>query len=370
MSRRSKYPRAFRVLATAAFLAAGASPVPAREAEEAEVLKRVKVAVVEAARTSRELRFSGTTRAARRARLAFSLGGRIVARPVEIGDRVARGQLLARLDDKEVANAVASARAALAEIEARRSQGERDLERAERLAAAKAATREELERAAAAAAALRAAEDAARARLAEAERQLGETRLTAPFAGTVTDVLFEPGELARPGVPVVSLAGDGEIEVEVEVPESVVPRVAAGDAVELRLPVLGGEAVPGRIESVGRTAAGPGRLFPVVATADADRLVAGATAELVLKLTNDDALTLPVEAVVDPGGRRPAVFRVVDAGAGARRVEKVPVEVGALAGDAGGAVRITVRGELEAGDLVVVGGQRGLLDGERVEVQR
>ncbi len=362
-------------MAAAATLQACSAP-PEDAAQPAVPLKRVEVTAVEVARDRRELRFSGTTRAARRARVAFSSSGRVVTRPVEIGDRVGRGQLLAQLTDRELTNAVATARATLAELSARRAQSERDRARAERLAAAKAATSEELERTAAAVDALEAAEEAAGARLQEARRRLDETRLVAPFSGTVTDVYFEAGEYARAGSPVVSLSGDGEIEIEVEVPESVIPQVEAGDEVELRLPVLGDVPVAGRIASVGRTAAGPGRLFPVVATVDqAERLVAGATAELVLRLASDDALALPVEAVVNPGGRRPAVFRIAGDGDGDHRVEKVQVEVGGLIGEAGDTPEgrphrswVIVRGELAAGDLVVTGGQRGLLDGEAVEV--
>ncbi len=359
-------------LGTAFYLSADAERAQSGgDREPAVRLKRVRVAAVEAARDRRELRFSGTTRAARRARLAFSSSGRVTARPVEIGDRVGRGQLLAQLTDRELKNAVATARASLAELSARRAQSERDYARAEQLAAAKAATSEELERTAAAVAALEAAEEAAGARLSEAQRRLDETRLRAPFAGTVTDVHFEPGEYARAGAPVVTLSGDGELEVEVEVPESVIPFVETGDEVDLRLGFSGGETIAGRVKSAGRAAAGPGRLFPVVAVfaaGDGSGLVAGATAELVLRLTSDQALALPIEAVVNPGGRRPAVYRVADSGS-EPRVEKVPVEVGTLLSDAGGPVRVIVRGDLEAGDLVVTGGQRGLLDGEPVEVE-
>ncbi len=379
MIRRSKsIALVFLALAAGIYLAGCGAPPEDTPQPSAVTMKRVEVTAVEAARESRELRFSGTTRAARRAQLAFSSSGRLVARPAEIGDRVSRGQLLAQLTDRELRNALVTTRATLAELSVRRAQSERDHARAERLAAAKAATSEELERTSAAKGALEAAEAAAGARLQEAQRRIDETRLVAPFAGTVTDVYFEPGEYTRAGTPVVSLSGDGEIEIEVEVPESVIPRIAAGDEVELRLPVLGDAPVTGRIESVGRTAAGPGRLFPVVATvAEAESLVAGATAELVLRLESDDALSLPVEAVVNPGGRRPAVFRVAGDG-GERRVEKVTVEVGSLLSESGAAPEggrqygalVIVRGELAAGDLVVTGGQRGLLDGETVEVEQ
>ncbi len=348
-------------LAGAVYLSADAKR-PRSTAEAAElVVKRVKVAPVEAAQDRRELRFSGITRAERRARLSFAFGGRITARPAEVGDRVGEGQLLARLDDLPLVNEVASARAALAELAARRAQTERDRDRAERLADAKAATGEELERTAAAVDALVAAEAAAAARLREAERRLSETRLTAPFAGTVTEVHFEPGEVALAGRPVVVLSGDGEIEVEVEVPESVIPRIAEGDGVEVLLPALGGEPLAGRVSSVGRTAAGPGQLFPVVVSLPpAERAAAGMSARVALRLVTEEALALPVAAVINPGGRRPVVF-VVDG----ERARKVPVEVGTLLGD-----RVIVRGELAVGDEVVVGGQRGLLEGEAVEVVR
>ncbi len=338
-------------------------------AESSDVLKRVRVGEVEPATESRELRFSGTTRSARRARFSFSIGGRMVSRPVEIGDRVRSGELLAKLDDLELENAVASARASLAELNARRSQSERDHARTQQLAAAKAATSEELERTAAAVDALRAAEEAGTARLREAERRLAETRLDARFAGTVTEVHLEPGEFARVGSPIVTLAGDGEVELEIEVPESIVPRIAVDAEVEVRVPVAGEESVRGWIKSVGRTAAGPGRLFPVVVgLAASEVVVAGVTAELFLQLTSDRAMTLPVEAVVNPGGRRPAVFRVVPEGSEPQhsdrsRVEKLVVDVGGLLGD-----RVVVYGDLEVGDQVVVGGQRGLLDGETVKV--
>ena len=330
-------------------------------------VKRVRVAQVEHATESRELRFSGVTRSERRARLSFAMGGRLTARPVEVGDRIRKGEVLARLDDRELRNAVVMAEGALAEIRARRAQVERDVERARRLVEAKAATEEELERTRAGLEAVQASEVAARAQLGETQRRLEETRLEAPYSGTVTEVLFEPGEYASPGRPIVILSGDGDLELEVEVPESVVPRIREGEEVRLEVP-LAGTTVNARIESVGRIAAGPGRLFPVVAKIPADSgVVVGATAELALALESDAALAVPVEAVVNPGGRRPALFRV-GGQRGEDRVTKLYVEVGSLLGD-----RVVIRtvddASLAVGDRVVVGGQRGLLDGESVEVE-
>ncbi|MEL7061989.1 MAG: biotin/lipoyl-binding protein, partial [Acidobacteriota bacterium] len=158
-----------------------------RPTEVAPVVdKRVEAARVDAAAARRSLRFSGVVRAVDRATLAFAIGGRMIARPVEVGDRVARGDVVARLDPRELDNAVAGAEGALAELEARREQARRDLERVEALVAAKAATSEERERTAAGLEAVAAGEDSARARLSEARRLRDEGVLRAPFAGTIT----------------------------------------------------------------------------------------------------------------------------------------------------------------------------------------
>jgi RND family efflux transporter MFP subunit len=352
------------VLAAAAgtYFAMG-SAIPAESGAAASV-KKVRVAAVENASDPRELRFSGVTRAAQRARLSFSLGARLAGRPVEVGDQVKRGQVLARLDDSEVKNGLATARATLAEAQARRGQLERDVERVEKLHAAKAATAEELEKTRTGLESLVAASDAAGARVREVERLVGETSLRAPYDGTITEVLAEPGEFVGPGRPILILSGEGDTEVQLEVPESLLGQLQPGAPVPVKVSMLGGRSVTGQIRSLGRSAAGPGQLFPVVVSLDpAAGVPAGATAELAFRVGDSATLSVPVGAVVDPGGRRPAVFRI-EKGTSGEVVRKVQVELGSLVGG-----RVTVRGSLAAGDRVVVGGQRGLLDGDGVEVE-
>jgi RND family efflux transporter MFP subunit len=368
-------------LAGAIYLSAESQIRPA-DAQEVQDAKRVRTARVETASGSRQLRFSGVTRAAQRARLGFAVGGRLVERTVDVGDRVEEGQVLARVEDREVKNAIATARGALAEVAARRAQAGRDVQRVTELVQAKAATSEELEKTRAGLDAVAAAEEAASARLDETERLLEETTLLAPYAGTVLETLVEPGEHVVPGRPVVSLAGRGDLELEVEVPESVVLRLREGASVDVIVPFLG-ESFPGKLHSIGRSAAGPGRLFPVVARLAGDRLVAGATAELTLSIDSDQALAVPIAAVVNPGGRSPSIFRVDgpdeddnDGTASDTHVSKVRVEVGSLISgsddnnNGSSEDRVTVTPlegfTLEPGDRVVVGGQRGLLDGESV----
>jgi len=321
----------------------------------------VQVAEVTPATGQRSIRYPGVTRAERRAVLSFPMAARLLERHVEVGAHVTTGQAVARLDDRGPRNAVQAARAALAEAIVRLDQAERNRARTERLVASKAATTEELENLTAAAEAIAAARDAASAQLAEAERALAETTLRVPFAGTVTAVFAQPGEMVGAGTPVLELSGDGAIELRVDLPESAVADLEEGRAVAVELPFADHRHIEGRIRSLARTALGPGRLFPVVVDLQpAPHLRAGMTAELLLERQSDGALTVPLQAVLDPGSSRPGVYLVREGHA-----RHVPVEIGEIVGE-----RISVRGALAAGELVVVAGHTRLADGDAVEVRR
>lgn len=347
------------ILAVAVVLAAWpADPGPAAPAPRAQ-RRPVQVAEVLQTSSSRTLRLPGVTRARERAALGFVVPARLAERPVELGDAVHSGQVLARLDEREFRLAERSAAAAVSELQVRLAQARRDRDRVERLAAARAATTEELEQAAAATDALQAAYEAAAAQRDESRRLLSETTLVAPFDGTVTAIHLEPGEWAGPGVPVVELAGSGGVEVRVDVPESARRAVAVGSTAVVVLPLAGSRAV-GRVGSLAAAAPISGGLFPaVVELQPSPGVVAGLAAQVVLELESGAALTVPLAAVLDSGSSRPAVFRIADGRA--QRLEVVP---GELVGD-----RVTVRAAgLAAGDRVAVTGHTALVDGDPVEV--
>jgi len=325
----------------------------------AEVAPRpVETAPVTAPDGGVTLRFSGTVRATRRADLAFTVAGRLAERRVRLGDRVVAGQVLARLETDELAHAVTAARASLAEASARADQAAREQHRVERLAAARAATPEELEQATATAEALAATRDRAQTALREADRRRVEAALAAPYAGTVVDVLAEPGEYLTPGRPVVRVAGDGSREAEVRVPESLLADLASGADVRAEGPA---GPLAGRITSVGHAATGDGLLFPVVVRLDAGSAPPPGTAiDVLLERQTAGAVAVPLAAVFDPGGGSPAVLVVRK-----HRARRIAVDVESLAGE-----RVLVHGDLAVGDRVIVSGHGALIDGDPVEVAR
>lgn len=330
-------------------------------AEEGTDPAAVTVDAVTATPATRTHHYHGVTRAAERSSLGFAMGGRLAARPVQLGDRVAAGDVLARLDEEPLHNARAMAAATVADLEARAEQLRRDRERAEALADVQALPAQKLEQIEAQERSLQANLEAARAQLREARRTLGEATLRAPFDGVVREVLAEPGEVVGPGFPVVLLSGDGALEVEVEVPESVVGRLITDGQVLVSFPVAGIDAAEGQILSVGGSAGAPGRLFPVVVGLEpGGGALPGMTATVALQVPLEPSLSVPLAAVADPTGTSPVVVAVRG-----ETAHRIAVEVLDLHGG-----RVAVRGALQAGDEVVVGGHGALADGAAVQVLR
>lgn len=347
------------LLATAAWALLRVEPHPAPSAlrDDARI---VRVAAVEWIQESSELRFPGTTRAARRAALSFAVPGRLIERGVDVGDAVEAQSALARLDPAPFRNEVRAAESARAEVQAKLDQLSRDQVRLAQLHERGVTARQRLETVSAAAQEARASLAVAQTRLQEARRRLSETTLAAPFAGHVTRVHLEPGEYAQAGAPVLSVSGSGGLELEVETPEAVAAGLVESQAVRVSFPLTGRPPIAARLVSVARGAEGPGRLFPVVAEFPfAPGLMAGMAAELVVRIDAGEQLAVPLAAIVDPNGMHPTLFRVRD-----DRAQRVEIEVRSLVGE-----RVTVTGPLAAGDLVVVAGHGVLLDGDSVEVR-
>ena len=174
-------------------------------AVQEQVVRPVKVAVVAPATQGRTLTYSGVVRPRIESALGFRVPGKIVARVVNVGDRVEVGQVIARLDETDLKLAETAARAAVAAARSRRDVANDNLERANVLLpkaiisqAAHDTRRNELD---AAAAALESAE----AQLRQAVNAVGYATLKADKAGIVTSVTGEPGQVVGAGQAVVTL---------------------------------------------------------------------------------------------------------------------------------------------------------------------
>jgi len=179
--------------------------------------------------------YPGEIRAREEAALSFRVGGKLLRREVDAGQRVKRGQRLAQLDVADFALQVQAARAqhAAAEADLKRAQDEFDRYRV--LADRQLISRSLLDAQATALKAAQSQLEAARAALNIAQNQARYAELSAPADGVIATRLAEAGQVVSAGQPIYMLASDGAREVAIALPETDIARFSVGQQVEVEL---------------------------------------------------------------------------------------------------------------------------------------
>lgn len=167
-----------------------------------------------------ERRYAGELRARFEADLAFRVGGKVVERQVELGQKVRAGQVLARLDAADLELALAAARAELAGAEADQLNAQQELARIQGLYTQKFLGKSALDAAIAARDAASARVNALRAQSKQSGNQAQYSALLASKPGVITAVNVELGQVVAAGAPVLRMAYDGEREVHLRVGEA------------------------------------------------------------------------------------------------------------------------------------------------------
>ena len=334
----------------------------AEKAADEEVVRPVKVAILAPASSGRVLTYSGVVRARVESAVGFRVSGKIVERRVNIGDRLDAGQVIARLDDTDLKLAEGSAKSTLNAARTRRDVASINLERAKPLLPkgfiSKAAfdiRRNEMD---AASAALETAES----QLSQAANAVAYTTLRADTAGVVTSVTAEPGQVVNTGQPVITLAGVGETEIAIAVPEQEAGRLSVGRSAQIKLWAAPHDSIDGRIREIAGQAEAASRTYAVriVIGAPPPTMRLGMTATVTIRVDDESAsMVVPIAAVTESQGT-PVVF-VVDPEN--KRVRKTPVTLGGTTEDG-----IRINGGLQAGEMVVSAGVQFLHDGMQVRL--
>lgn len=197
---------------------------------------------------------TGELRAARSSRVAAQEQGLVLEFPIEVGQRVERGEVIARLDGelREIAvrRLQAEAEASKATIDERIAQlerAERDYKRLEDAARMQGVNRVEVDNAGSDVSAARARLSEARAaalgaeaRLAEAQRRMRDMTIAAPFTGVVFEKSTDVGEWLGEGDTIVRLIATDTVDAYLEVPQQFLAACEPGKTVQLRVPAIGG----------------------------------------------------------------------------------------------------------------------------------
>lgn len=290
--------------------------------------------------------YTGTIRPRQEASLGFRLAGKIISRNVEVGDRVSRGQVIARLDDTDalLERDVAAAEDEAARIDLQRAEA--DVDRSRALFTAGHVAQAALDRATSGQAEAAARSDRAARALQLARNRLSYTSLVADADGIVTATPAETQQVVAAGQPVVSLARAGTVDVVFSLPEQDRAQVATADA-RAELWDAGGKTYELALRDISPDVDPAGRTYRVrmsVLAPDEDAAL-GRTVTLSLSTGSEaPAASVPLPSVLNDGTGT-AVWRLTPGG---DAVERVPVD---LVGVSGQVAR--VGGALREDDLVV-----------------
>ena len=347
----------------------------AAEQQDGAGAGRIAVVAVDAARIeiseSRVVVDIAVTLEARRSVwIGAEVAGRIVEVPVEEHDHVHADQVLMRLDAKLPEAALARARASLLRARSTYTLAMHEHGRQQNLSGRGVGSEADFDRSESEQMRSDASVAEASAAVVDAETRVEKTRITAPFAGTISELDLEPGAYVRVGDPVARLSDLSEIEIEVGVDDRQILALGAGDRARLSVDAFPGEWFEGVVAGLARTPDPLTRKYPVpVRVSNADgRLLPGMLGRVRFEL-GDASPTLRIP--------RRAVYRefevdylyVLEAGEGgdgqsrvSRRrvvVETVPFRPDLLA----------VKTGLEPGERIAISGIRELRDGLLVQVR-
>ena len=346
----------------AALMACGLSTAGCKQdAELPQPVRPVLSMVVEPARSAESV-LVGAIEPQFKTDLAFRVLGRLIDRPVKLGDSVAEGQTVATIDSVPLELAVRAARAELSKTEAQLARASATEQRKRMLIATDATTRQTLDDAEQVRTGAEASVAHAQANLTKALEQLGYAELKADFAGVVTAVSADVGQVMAPGQTVVTIARPDVREAVVDIgPDFPVPlRIGLSFSVSLQL--LPTVQVEGRIREIAPQADPLTRTYRVrIALRDPPpsfRL--GSTVTVMLRNDQSSTLRLPVSAILSKDGE--TFVWVVDLPASTVSLHKVDVVM-----DAAGAL---VSGGLADGTRVVTAGIHSLKPGQKVRIEQ
>ena len=293
--------------------------------------------------------------------IGFQVFGRLIARPVNVGDLVEEGQTLATLDSTTLELAVQTARADVSRNKARLANAKATEERKRTLIVSDSTTKANLDDAEFARAGAEASVARAQANLTKALEQLGYAQLKAEFAGVVTAVSADVGQVVSPGQSVVTVARPDVREAVVDVGPDFPVALQVDLPFSVSLQLAPAIHVAGRIREIAPEADRMTRMRRIrIALLDPPpsfRL--GSTVTATLSEAQNKDLHVPTSAVLIKEGE--SFVWVVDQPSGRVSLRKV-----ALSADAGG---MRIDAGVGAGTRVVTAGVHSLEQGQQVRIE-
>lgn len=341
-------------LALAVTLSACSKPAP-----KADEVRPVRAIVLSSSNVDVNAEFAGEVVPRVVSQLGFRVGGKIVARKVDVGTVVKRGQVLMQLDPQDLQLSQAQAKAALASAETNRDLARAELKRYQDLREKNFVSQTVLDSKDATYKAAQSNVDAAQAAYRGQANQSGYASLVADVDGVVTRIDAEAGQVVAAGTPVVQVARSGDKEVAIGLPEDKVETMRGVKDVVVRLWADPTQALAGKIREISPVADPATRTYQAKVTIpDVPQARLGMTAVVqFVSQTATPQIRVPLTALFNEKSQ--SSVWVVENGA----VQRVAVTVGGVAGN-----DLLLTSGVKAGQTVVTAGANLLKPGQKVSI--
>lgn len=335
--------------------------------EEPVVIRPVRYQEVVPTEGIYERKFAGVTHAAIETKISFLVGGKVRGVFVKVGDQVESGHLIAELEQNDYRLQVQQSEAQEKSARAQERNAEANYNRVQSLYVSHNASLAELDASRAQMESAKAQASAVQNQLALVRSRLGYTRLKAPMAGTVANVIAEIGEVVGMGQPIVLLSSGAKLEIEVSVPETMISYINENDKVNITFDAFPEESISGVVTEVGVMSSGLATTYPVTVRLLQDNpdWRPGMAVEVtfrIVKKSEKDRIAVPSFAVgEDDQGN--FVFVLEDAKKGMGIVRRRSVQIGALRNEG-----IEVLSGLKKKEMVITAGVSRIKDGQQVKL--
>lgn len=278
--------------------------------------------------------YPGEVRGRYESDLAFQVAGKIISRSVNLGDTVKTGDILMRIDPKDIEQNFEASQAAVTAAEANYKLARDNASRYTALYNSGGVSKAMMEQ--------------------------YNTQLIADHDGVVANVSGEVGQVVAAGTPVVTVVQSGEQEIQIYVPENHLDKIYPQQSAKINFWALENVSADGYIREIAPMADSVTRTYKVrVAVPQMPAAVKlGMTAKVHLQNGTDSSILLPATAIYQTGGN-PQVWLVTN-----NKVHTHEVSIGGYEGN-----NVRISDGLQQGDIVVVGGVNKLAEDQNVRLE-
>ena len=356
MHRFASFVASHRTPLIASLLVLGLSAC-SKPVERKEEVRPVRVTVVAPAGSKAIVELSGDIQPRYESQLGFRVGGKLIARKVEVGSTVKRGQVLMQLDPLDLQLAQSQAKAGVSAAESNMSLAKAEVDRYRELRQKNFVSQALLDSKEATYKSALASHEQAVAALKVQSNQSSYSNLVADADGVITAIQAEVGQVVSAGLPVVKLARSGEKEVRVSIPEDQVEALRRVSELSVRTWANPAVAIEGKLRELSPVADPATRTYTAKISLPkaGPEVRLGMTATVQLAAAAPAAIRLPMTALVKH--KEGTAVWVVENG----MVNLVPVQVASATGN-----ELLVAAGLNPGQAVVTAGVNQLRHGQKV----